>query len=645
MFSLSLHYKNVMFTMDNENFLLSVKAMSKEALCSSSSEGDFILEAFQDNLAKAANDAGSIFCETLNGNMIGFPQNQQSMENLIQYKSMLMETSGLPSISITLDAKSYSRALTKPEMLHSKEGLKISEMSAERTISPDDSVLNVISKKWSAFQTEEQLCYILDTARHEDDASKIENKITTELCDRTGDWWTICQFEKKLIVSLSGVCDAANVDKKFYLLQPDSRDRHGSFSGLTGWRIEFDKGDDTWKIQHSGFPKNTMKLLDSSRRPFGKKTWEAGAYVCAQGKDVPIVLQISNCNDDQFTCNDGTCIKLDYRCDKKPDCKDVSDEKQCKIVALDEKSYLKDNPAPAIGEGEKLDVRVSVDIQNILVYNRIPKSGSTMMLGLLYELGKALGYLVLRGKYHSYRYFGKNDRPGLGYFLEQASTRARTVYVQHQYYINFTQHHQQQPTYINLMRDPVDHLISSYYYKRTVILQNKSPESMTPEERRIVSEPLEQCVIERRLECVYYGYTVHKNKTEQLEFRKNWSPTYLYPSDVLLYFCGHDEECTQLGNPLALQKAKHNVDKNFKVVGLLEHLDETMAVLENELPMFFKGVQKLYKEQKDKVKNKNSFKAHAISDNVKDALKKRLKSEYELYSFIKQKLFKQYANL
>jgi len=286
-----------------------------------------------------------------------------------------------------------------------------------------------------------------------------------------------------------------------------------------------------------------------------------------------------------------------------------------------------------------------VDIQNILVYNRIPKSGSTMMLGLLYELGKALGYLVLRGKYHSYRYFGKNDRPGLGYFLEQASTRARTVYVQHQYYINFTQHHQQQPTYINLMRDPVDHLISSYYYKRTVILQNKSPESMTPEERRIVSEPLEQCVIERRLECVYYGYTVHKNKTEQLEFRKNWSPTYLYPSDVLLYFCGHDEECTQLGNPLALQKAKHNVDKNFKVVGLLEHLDETMAVLENELPMFFKGVQKLYKEQKDKVKNKNSFKAHAISDNVKDALKKRLKSEYELYSFIKQKLFKQYANL
>eukprot|EP00092_Neocalanus_flemingeri_P005903 GFUD01006354.1.p1 GENE.GFUD01006354.1~~GFUD01006354.1.p1 ORF type:complete len:442 (+),score=100.05 GFUD01006354.1:171-1496(+) len=286
-----------------------------------------------------------------------------------------------------------------------------------------------------------------------------------------------------------------------------------------------------------------------------------------------------------------------------------------------------------------------VDMSNVLVYNRIPKSGSTMMLGLLYELGKSLGYLVLRGKYHSYRYFGKNDRPGLGYFLEQASTRAKTVYVQHQYYVNFTLNRQQQPIYINIMRDPVEHLISSYYYKRTVILQNKSPQEMTEEERRIVSEPVEQCVIERRLECVYYGYTVHKNKTQQLQFRKTWSPTFLFPSDVLLYFCGHDEECTQLGNPLALQRAKHNVDKNFAVVGLLEHLNETMTVLEYKLPRFFQGVQKLYKKQKNEVMNKNSVKSSSVSKQVRSALKQRLSSEYELYSHIKQKLFKQYADI
>ena len=286
-----------------------------------------------------------------------------------------------------------------------------------------------------------------------------------------------------------------------------------------------------------------------------------------------------------------------------------------------------------------------IDMRNVLVYNRIPKSGSTMMLELLYQLGKSLGYLVLRGKYHSYRYFGKNDRPGLGYFLEQASTRARTVYVQHQYYINYTQNRQQQPLYVNLMRDPVEHLISSYYYKRTVILQNKSPAEMTEEERRIVSEPLEQCVIERRLECVYYGYTVHKNKTEQLEFRRTWSPTFLYPSDVLLYFCGHDEECTQLGNPLALQKAKHNVDKNFAVVGLLEHMEETMAVLEHNLPRFFTGAGEAYRQQGGEVRNKNTVKNRNISEAVRHTLQTRLSSEYELYDYVKQKLFKQYSQI
>jgi len=286
-----------------------------------------------------------------------------------------------------------------------------------------------------------------------------------------------------------------------------------------------------------------------------------------------------------------------------------------------------------------------VDMRNVLVYNRIPKSGSTMMLGLLYQLGKSLGFLVLRGKYHSYRHFGKNDRPGLGYFLEQASTRAKTVYVQHQYYVNFTQNRQQQPAYINMMRDPVEHLISSYYYKRTVILQHRSPQEMTEEERRIMSEPVEQCIIERRLECIYYGYTVHKNKTEQLQFRKTWSPTFLYPSDVLVYFCGHDEECSQLGNPLALQKAKHNVDTNFAVVGLLEHLNETLAVLEHKLPRFFKGVQTLFKAQGSEVKNANSIKSSDISAEVKSTLRSRLGSEYELYHYIKQKLLKQFSSI
>ena len=170
---------------------------------------------------------------------------------------------------------------------------------------------------------------------------------------------------------------------------------------------------------------------------------------------------------------------------------------------------------------------------------------------------------------------------------------------------------------------------------------------MTAEEVDTMSQSLEQCTVERRLECVYYGYTVHTNKTEQLQFRQNWSPNYLYPSDVLLYFCGHHPECSKLGSKIALQLAKHNVDHNFAVVGVLEHLNETMAVLEDKLPKFFTGAQEYYNnlsKSSSKI-NKNTIKSSEISDDVRAVLKHRLSNEYELYAHIKQKLFKQYNSI
>ena len=80
--------------------------------------------------------------------------------------------------------------------------------------------------------------------------------------------------------------------------------------------------------------------------------------------------------------------------------------------------------------------------------------------------------------------------------------------------VNFTENRQRQPVYINQMRDPVDHLISSH------------PAAPRPEEHDQggdgdhVSAP----------GAVRGGEdAVHTNKTEQLGFRQSWSPTYLYP--------------------------------------------------------------------------------------------------------------------
>ena len=110
----------------------------------------------------------------------------------------------------------------------------------------------------------------------------------------------------------------------------------------------------------------TVTLLGRNRRPFGKKTWEVGNYTCNLGKTQKLELQLSACYEDQFTCNDGTCVPLEFRCDNKQDCLDVSDEKECKIVSLDEEKYLKDKTPPPLLEGGKLPVELSMDIFNIL---------------------------------------------------------------------------------------------------------------------------------------------------------------------------------------------------------------------------------------------------------------------------------------
>lgn len=69
-------------------------------------------------------------------------------------------------------------------------------------------------------------------------------------------------------------------------------------------------------------------------------------------------LKLTACAADQFTCDDGSCIPMDGRCDHRQDCTDYSDEFDCKLLGLQARHYIKDY-APGSGSGRGGDRRVT----------------------------------------------------------------------------------------------------------------------------------------------------------------------------------------------------------------------------------------------------------------------------------------------
>ena len=61
----------------------------------------------------------------------------------------------------------------------------------------------------------------------------------------------------------------------------------------------------------------------------------------------------------------------------------------------------------------------------------------------------------------------------------------------------------------------------------------------------------------------------------------------------MMAFCGHEPICALFDNHLAMQIAKANVERYYPVVGVLEHLNTTLEVMEVKVPSIFKGAKEV----------------------------------------------------
>lgn len=165
----------------------------------------------------------------------------------------------------------------------------------------------------------------------------------------------------------------------------------------------------------------------------------------------------------------------------------------------------------------------------------------------------------------------------------------------------------QKPLYVNLIRRPLDRLVSYYYFLR----YGDDYRPHLSRHRKGENTTFDECVKQRKADCD------EKNMWLQVPF-----------------FCGQYAECFVPGSQWALDQAKRNLVSEYFLVGLTEELESFVEMLEISLPRFFEGALDLMNKA-NKLhlrKTKGKIQPHASTEaKIKESIV--WKMEEEFYEF------------
>ncbi|XP_077291010.1 heparan sulfate 2-O-sulfotransferase [Arctopsyche grandis] len=245
----------------------------------------------------------------------------------------------------------------------------------------------------------------------------------------------------------------------------------------------------------------------------------------------------------------------------------------------------------------------------VVIYNRVPKTGSTSFVGVAYDLCKKNAFKVLHVNITANMHvMALNNQYRFAQNITNWNSVKPALYHGHMAFLNFDRLGiSSKPLYINLIRKPLDRLVSYYYFLRhgdnfrPHLVRKKHGNKMT----------FDECVEKNRSDCD------PNNMWLQIPF-----------------FCGHAADCWKPGNEWALEQAKKNLLNNYLVVGVTEEMLDFISILEITLPRMFRGATQHFLSSNKSHLRQTTSKIPPSEKTVHKIQKSVIwKMENELYEF------------
>ena len=169
---------------------------------------------------------------------------------------------------------------------------------------------------------------------------------------------------------LRGLCTDSAVDKYYQPMNDLSAIdflKDVMFVGLKRSTIKYDEKNKNWNMSTAWTKVSGISNASHNTFLLGKHEWSiSGDKGCkTNGEEYTVHLKLTGCNaTGHFTCDDGQCVTTEQRCNQLPECRDHSDEKNCKILNLGD-GYNKNIP-PFSVEEMIVSVNVSIDLLKLV---------------------------------------------------------------------------------------------------------------------------------------------------------------------------------------------------------------------------------------------------------------------------------------